>query len=571
MSVVSRIQEIEGHIGDIYDTLELGGDSTQNKNIVNINSEIKREYKDFLANGTDTLWNNWNKVSGTGESLTLNNTIKAKMKIDLKGNTSQDSTTGKNKLQYTLEDLKTNNTGGTWNNNVYTWNGITFTINDDLSITVNGTATSVSYIYVNFYNLGLTSGTEYILNGCPSGGGVSTYSLRIYAGNSYSSDLGNGLSFTFNNQTIVRVNVSNGKNVNNLLFQPMIRLSSITDDTYEPYTGGNPAPNPDYPYPVNVVTGDNEIVVCGKNLANIYVIPNQTKNLTLTIANDTITISNNQNSVGYTNTNTKLSDLCPNLQVGDTAYLFYDTTSTSSSKNIIYIGTSWSNNSSKEITQAMLDSNVVIYGGYNETAVISHFMITKVNDNTYEPYQSTTYPINLGSMELCKIGDYQDSIVKDNGKWYLNKQIGKVVLDGSENWSLSTSYNAYSFWKTNTDLGTVDGRVPKICDNFLYTTQSFNIAPKPSLCENTGATNMFVFKTDGSYGQTTQEWKTWLSTHNTIVYYPLATPTYEEITDSTLISQLEAIKLSYNEQTNISQENNDKPFILDVTALGELE
>jgi hypothetical protein len=68
---------------------------------------------------------------------------------------------------------------------------------------------------------------------------------------------------------------------------------------------------------------------------------------------------------------------------------------------------------------------------------------------------------------------------------------------------------------------------------------------------------------------TIPNFKTWLSTHNTSVYYPLATPTNTEITDTTLIGQLEALKtaMSYAEQTNISQINDDIPFILKITAL----
>ena len=53
---------------------------------------------------------------------------------------------------------------------------------------------------------------------------------------------------------------------------------------------------------------------------------------------------------------------------------------------------------------------------------------------------------------------------------------------------------------------------------------------------------MFIFKTDGSYGKTTQEWKNWLSTHNVEVYYALATPIEIEITDPTLLAQLNALE-----------------------------
>jgi hypothetical protein len=45
--------------------------------------------------------------------------------------------------------------------------------------------------------------------------------------------------------------------------------------------------------------------------------------------------------------------------------------------------------------------------------------------------------------------------------------------------------------------------------------------------------------------------KTWLSTHNTIFYYVLATPTTTEITDETLLEQLDAIGELYRGTNNI--------------------
>jgi hypothetical protein len=73
---------------------------------------------------------------------------------------------------------------------------------------------------------------------------------------------------------------------------------------------------------------------------------------------------------------------------------------------------------------------------------------------------------------------------------------------------------------------------------------------------------------DANTISTKEELQTWLSNNNTTVYYVLATPTYTKITDTTLLSQLEEAKKSYESQTNISQENNDLPFELDVVALG---
>ena len=130
----------------------------------------------------------------------------------------------------------------------------------------------------------------------------------------------------------------------------------------------------------------------GKNKADIYTIPEVSgASLKIIIANDTITIKDNANVAGYTNTTKKLSELCPTLAVGDVVYLFFDTTSSATQKDNIYIqGTStnlyWERGTSKTITQAMLDSIVILYGGHDETAVISSFMVTATNNSTYETY-----------------------------------------------------------------------------------------------------------------------------------------------------------------------------------------
>ena len=71
---------------------------------------------------------------------------------------------------------------------------------------------------------------------------------------------------------------------------------------------------------------------------------------------------------------------------------------------------------------------------------------------------------------------------------------------------------------------------------------------------------------------TLASWITWLSSNNLLVYYGLETPTYTPIT-GTLAEQLENIYqylLSYKGQTNISQINNDLPFVISASALLDL-
>ena len=70
---------------------------------------------------------------------------------------------------------------------------------------------------------------------------------------------------------------------------------------------------------------------------------------------------------------------------------------------------------------------------------------------------------------------------------------------------------------------------------------------------------------------TASDFKIWLRTHNTTVYYVLATPTNEAITDTTLINQLNLIEKAYAySQTNVSQTNDNKPFIISAETIRSL-
>ena len=76
---------------------------------------------------------------------------------------------------------------------------------------------------------------------------------------------------------------------------------------------------------------------------------------------------------------------------------------------------------------------------------------------------------------------------------------------------------------------------------------------------------------DNTLASDVNAFKTWLSTHNTNIYYPYATPTYTKIT-GTFANQLEALwnSKSKDGQTNLSQVNNDLSFILNTEALEDL-
>ena len=120
-----------------------------------------------------------------------------------------------------------------------TINGITFTVNKDGTVLVNGTATAL----VDFYLLGSIPFHddlgEYILSGCPSGGAYNTYCLYANNGIGYISDSGNGSpKFKMDGKyytSFIRIN--SGVTVSNLVFKPMIRKADVEDSTFELYQG----------------------------------------------------------------------------------------------------------------------------------------------------------------------------------------------------------------------------------------------------------------------------------------------------------------------------------------------
>lgn len=119
-------------------------------------------------------------------------------------------------------------------------NGVTFTVNDDGSVTCNGTATSpVNFQLVDKNSNPLAAGS-YTLSGCPAGGGAMSFELSIFSLVSLPNGVRNrGTSTTFTVQDELSprpsIIIRSDYSCDNLTFYPMIRKSDIEDDTYEPY------------------------------------------------------------------------------------------------------------------------------------------------------------------------------------------------------------------------------------------------------------------------------------------------------------------------------------------------
>ena len=377
-------------------------------------------------------------TTGEGQDITLDKTAEMEfVKPPLpRGNTKQNTTTGKNLLN-------------TSNANTTTLNGVTsYRSNGVYYLSGTNTKTNATWILPNTQNTNLPVfeiGQTYTMSF------KGTMPNGIYAQlNAVSASTGTQYSIGSVRNTVPSITFTIDSNYSSTaqLFIGILGATTNVDcnfaiqiekgptaTSYEPYTGGIPSPNPDYPQEVEVVTG-----------------------------NVGVTISNENNS------------------------------------------------------------------------------------------ESKTLPVSLGNIELCKIGDYQDYLYKNNGKWYKYNAINKLVLNGSENW-VTGSFGTNSYL-----LRIIGIKYPLNANDTGLFIKSSHFRGIPITSRLTSGNNLIYLEPSPFINirntpfTSISDFKTWLSTHNTIVYYILETPTDTEITDATLISQLEEISktLSYQGQTNIT-------------------
>ena len=165
-------------------------------------------------------------------------------------------------------------------------------------------------------------------------------------------------------------------------------------------------------------------------------------------------------------------------------------------------------------------------------------------------------------IELCKIGNYQDYFYKSGSKWYLHKEIGKVILDGSESWSVANTGTSKFYYQVAGLTTPKSQDIMPISDYFIGVAITNSNTDVGAWIISSGTIRLRTITED-----TLANFKTWLSTNTPLLYYVLATATNTEVTDTTLISQLNAIINSpLYEDTNITQTNSDLPIVLEITA-----
>jgi len=349
----------------------------------------------------------------------------------------------------------------------------------------------------------------------------------------------------------------------------VIADTTVTADTfnYEPYTGGQPAPNPNYESPIKNVTGNVEVKV--ENQENI--IPTKIDEW----EQGTITASNGNLQDSTTRIRTKKfielksHKYYGKIQNQDYCFLnvmFYN-------ENETYLGSYDANvsviNGESEIVlnfpTNVYKIKVLIRNKNNTTDIIpSEILAIKpliVEDYDNYEEQTAIFPLEEGQ-RLHKNDTIEDKIVQKRKT---------IVFDGTENWSLFFSTQGI-FTRSLSNVAVNSATTKNVISNYFIGTNRnyirYNLATADNLISCFGAELTIANKSI----TTAADFKAWVAEKYAngtplTIEYELAEPIETEFTEAQRTAKAQIDKLySYKGTTYITSNAN-----LDVTYRKDLE
>ena len=400
---------------------------------------------------TNDLFNALDTEKASGTELYIEDAKPCRViNAGINGMYKQKTTTGANILD--ISDML-------FGNSSLEQNGLKATLNNDSSITINGTATKTTYLkkslksvledgnyyFYNFNNINQSIESYYMLiQGRKSTGYTPTdyYNVRGYQADNFIKD-----TETYNASFDCMFVFKEGFVANNFKLYPVISKTAQTG--FEPYTGKIASPSPDYPQAIEQVDSV-KLQYTGSNLLNytqILSTPSITSGITIKLeANGNITISGKPKYSYFSVIQSK--NIIDILKDGETYYLdqsnynryFYtEIQAVKVDGSITYIGPQKSCASFK-VNKSLFKKYVIrIIGGSltnwgeEERTVTSNFKLTRQKNLPFEKYIEKTVNIDLKGNKLCAIFD----TIKD--KLLIDKN-GNVALQKNVNYSTFTAF-----------------------------------------------------------------------------------------------------------------------------------
>lgn len=465
---------------------------------------------------------------------------RAMWNLKLYGQSTQESTTGAQLITYPYDS----------GDNIVL-NGVNCTVNDDGSINFNGTTTAG-------FNYNLVYGDDYILKAgtytfsCV--GNIPSY-FYLYIYDKINRQVVTALNtqsksrtFTIDEDKTVYIYLNCGKsgsNINTTLYIMLNEGSSVLP--YEPYTGGQPSPSPEYPQSITAIS-QFEGAPTGKNLFDISKITNVKTNL-INNKDESLTINSTETSSGIGTIN-KLSELS-NLVVGEEYILSAQTTS--KKKYIyIYIDVSkeiWEFGRPRVIKQSDLDSILIFYTDeVSDTSTIKDIQIELGTTATsYEPYQSQPFTYTpTNPMYSTQDGSISDYVDVEKGVEVYN--IGIATNLAQENWVINSQNDEFiKFQLNNYPLmnNVIDN--PILCNMFTQINISqADLLNQEGIAKGSNGYILQIVLNKSRGILTVEDFKAFIQ--EMVVVYLLATPTETPIPQEQL--QMLRSLYTYNGVTN---------------------
>ena len=259
MSTISdKLPYLDVTRSKIKDTINYtGAGITESDTFRSYARTLKDSFVDIINDGTGTLYDNFPKATDEGSNTTLNNVYEAPMKLEVEGKSEQDSYSGKNKAN------TTGNPDYLYGNTSYEKDG------DNIIVKM---LTNSSYAFVQYYIDDLKPNTTYrfSFDAVSTNNGVisadvmknrdgAPTSSRLIRLDSATSGHVSGQFTTPNDTSAMAINLYSIRGTyyeNASVEYSNIQIEEGSSETsYEPYVGGTPSPNPDYPQEIKSVSG----------------------------------------------------------------------------------------------------------------------------------------------------------------------------------------------------------------------------------------------------------------------------------------------------------------------------
>lgn len=335
---------------------------------------------------------------------------------------------------------------------------------------------------------------------------------------------------------------------------------------WEPYTGGIPSPNPDYPQEIKSVV-NLTVKVCGKNLIPPITYSGNISGLQIDVKEGLVRLKGTPNAEVNYPIFGKWNVTSPTLftlHAGSYTVSGCGTTLTNPRLNLVYLndGQLVSINGNKAFTLDK-DTNfiaVFVFADANKAVDITFTpMIEKGSTPTsYEPYheQTVTLPYTLNAIPVSSGGNVtidgqqyvSDYFDVERGK--LVQRIWKGEFDGSddENWIIDTEYKRYYILISAIGDNYNYKKTHSYCNRYKYNTNVYlDINHENGFVRSSSA---FYFRDDNITDLSPGNLRAYLAEHPLIVMTILEKPIETDLT-SEEIAALKALA-TYYPVTNIS-------------------